>query len=107
MYNGNTFNDAIDKWMNILFYIPTKCIPYYEINVRPGDKDFMNSEIRSLMSVQDGLWNQHKVSGDQAIYIEFKIVRNQIVSKIGYSKDLQSTKRNQILCNPKVASKKW
>ncbi len=67
----------------------------------------MNSEIRLLMRVRDLLWNQHKVSGDQAIYKEFKIVRNQIVSKIHYSKYLQSTKRNEILCNPKVASKKW
>ncbi len=33
--------------MNIFFSIATKCIPYYEINVRLGDKDFMNSEIRS------------------------------------------------------------
>ncbi len=62
---------------------------------------------QSLMRVRDRLWNKHKVSGDQAIYNEFKIVRNQIVSKIRYSKDLQSTKRNEILCNPKVASKKW
>ncbi len=59
------------------------------------------------MKVRDHLWNQHKVRGDQAIYKEFKIVRNQIVSKIHYLKDLQSTKRNETLCNPKVASNKW
>ncbi len=92
MYNGNNLNDAIDKWINIFFSPATKYIPYYEITVRPGDKDFMNSEIRLLMKVRGCLWNQHKVSGDQAIYKEFKIVRNQIVSKIRYSKDLQSTK---------------
>ncbi len=90
-----------------IFSTATKCIPYYEITVWPGDKDFMNSEIRSLMRVRDRLWNQNKVSGDQTIYKAFKIVRNQIVSKIRYSKDLQSTKRNETLCNPKVASKKW
>ncbi len=71
MYNGNNFNDIIHKWMNIFFSIATKCIPYYEFTVRPGDKDFMNSEIRSLMRVRHFLWNQHKVSGDQAIYKEF------------------------------------
>ncbi len=65
------------------------------------------TEIRSLIRVRDRLWNQHKVRGDQAIYKDFKIVRNQIVCKIRYLKDLQSTKRNEILCNPKVASKKW
>ncbi len=46
----------------------------------------MNSEIRSLKRVRDCLWNQHKVSDDQAIYKKIKIVRNQIVSKIRYSK---------------------
>ncbi len=88
MYNGNNFNDVIDKWIKIFFSIATKCIPYYEITFRPANKDFKNSEIRSLMRVRDNLWNQHKVSGDQAIYKEFKIISNQIVSKIRYSNDL-------------------
>ncbi len=34
-------------------------------------------------------------------------MKNQIVSKIRHTKDIQSTKRKEILCNPKVASKKW
>ncbi len=38
--------------MNIFFSIETKCIPYYEITVRPADKDFKNSEIRSLIRVR-------------------------------------------------------
>ncbi len=77
MYNGNTFNDVIDKWRNIFFSIATKCIPYYEITVRLGDKDFMNSEIRSLMRVRDSLCNQHKVS-DEGIKLSLRFVIQKI-----------------------------
>lgn len=56
----------------------------------------MNSDIRPLMRVKYCLWNHHKVSGDQAIFKEFKLGRNQFVSKIHFSKDLQSTKKNEV-----------
>ncbi len=77
MYNCNFFNDVTDKWMNIFFSIATKCIPYYEITVRPEDKDFMNFEIRSLMRVRDHVWNQHNVSGDQ-VFSKISSLLNEI-----------------------------
>ncbi len=60
MYNGNNVNDVIDKWMNIFLSMATKYIPYYEITVRPGDKDFVNI-LHNLQGVKVKVTSVHKL----------------------------------------------
>ncbi len=59
-YVVRNVNQTVQNWMELFISIAELHIPHYEATIRPGDKEFMNSDIRTLMRKCDRLWKLHK-----------------------------------------------
>ena len=106
-YNSSDVNVTVENWMKMFTTIAEACVPHYEATIRPGDKGFMNSEIRLLMRQRDRLFNQSKLSNDPDLKKKYKEKRNQVLTSIRISKINQEKKVNDAITNPDTASKKW
>ncbi len=101
-------NVTVSNWMELFINIAESYIPHYEATIRPGDKEFMNSNIRTLMRKRDRLWKQHK-NDEENTYIaeQYRQARNLVVAETRKSKEELENKKENEISEVNVSSKQW
>lgn len=98
---------TVQNWMDLLLKLCESAIPHYETTIRPGDKDFMTSDIRKLMRERDRLRREKNITRDPTVVEEYKYFRNMVVSEIRIAEERSKAKRNKEISCCNVTSKRW
>ncbi len=76
----NNVDSTLENFMNLLLFCTESAIPHYETSIRPGDKEFMNSDICKTIRQRDRLKKAWKQSNDEIIHTEFCKCKNLVLS---------------------------
>ena len=106
-YVMNNVDDTVRNWMELFTVCAEACIPHYEATIRPGDKDFMNSNIRKNMTLRDRLRKQYKQSGNEEIGNMYRRQRNLVVTITRQAVNEQEKKVDEAMSRADVTSKEW
>ncbi len=82
-------------------------MPHYETTIRPGDKEFMNSNIHKTTRQRDRLKKAWKQSNDEIIHTEFCKCKNLVPSMCRKADESTKIKLNFEFSQTNTTSKKW
>ena len=71
-YSTNNVDATVRNWMELFIECAESCIPHYKATIRPGDKAFMNSDIRKAMRIRDKLHREYKTTKDETIGLKYR-----------------------------------
>jgi hypothetical protein len=82
-------------------------IPHKIVTIRPGQKPWVTGELKSLIRNRNRLWRHYKSTQNRQHFLNFKTMRNRVVSltrrlKTNYIQQLQNE-----LCDPALSTKRW
>ncbi len=106
-YVINNVNNTALNWLDLFISCAEQCIPHYEATIRPRDKSFMNSHIRTLMRKRDRFRQKYKQSNDERDGQKFRHYRNLVVSEIRKEKQSSEDKRSQKINDHNLNDKSW
>ena len=106
-YQRNNVNATVSNWMEMFVSIAEDCIPHYEATIRPGDKDFMDSNIRLLMRKRDRLRSELKSTYSEHTNTMYKHYRNLVLSESRKSKFKIEKERDEHISQTNVSSRDW
>ena len=84
-----------------------QCVPHYEATIRPRDKHFMNSNIRTLMRKKDRLYKILKQTQDQNVDASYKQYRNLVVSEVRKCKREHDAHLDNMISSGDVSNATW
>lgn len=102
-----TIDDTVEEFMYIFRSIADVCVPNYDCLIRPHEKEWMNSGIRTAMRHRDRLHAKRKSSPNLQTEREYKQARNNVTTLIRRSKLEHDIKTFELLSNPKTELKQW
>jgi hypothetical protein len=107
------FNESVDinslyhEWFINFESIVKECIPSQEVTIRPSDKPWMISSIRTAMHKQVRLLRKYRTTFLINDWNKYKFQRHFTVGIIRKEKKSYFTKINAKLNDPKLAVKNW
>ena len=106
-YDNNNVDNTVQNFMNMLLMCAEACIPHYEATIRPGDKRFMNSDIRRAMRHRDRLKKACKHSDNDELSAEFRRCKNEVLSMCRKAEEENQIKQNTEISVTNLSSRKW
>ena len=106
--NQNDLDTLCKKFTDILNKASSLFIPNKFVTIRPRDKPWMNSSIRSLMRTRLKAYRKARESGfNTTLWERYKIIRNNLIEKIRTAKKDFNTKKAEQLKSNKHNEKNW
>lgn len=72
IFSGNNFDIIYDNWFKLFIGILAKYIPYKKVTIRPRDKQWMNSNVRSAIRKRNRLLKKFSVFKSNDFWIKDK-----------------------------------
>lgn len=104
--NVTNIDITYDKWFS-LFNQLIKNIPHTIVMIRPRDKQWMNSKVRSAKRKRNRLLNKYCRSKSNDIWIKYKQQRNLTTTLIRQAKASFYIKLNKDLSDSSKCHKRW
>ena len=105
--NCNNINESCKKLTSIISNISHTYIPNKRVIIRPNDKPWMNSYLRTLMRKRNRLFNKFNRTLNPQVWLEYKKLRNFIVNEIRKRKVDYFDSISAKLSTPGLCPKKW
>ena len=96
-----------DQFHTILLDTAEQCIPCINYTKRPGDKPWMNCNIRKQIRQRNRLYNKAKQTKSTTHLDNYKHKRNEVVNLIREAKTQYIQKLQENLADPKTPIKQW
>ena len=106
-YIRDDVNTSVQNWLDLFLYCAESCVPHYETTIRPCDKPFMKSHIRTLMRKRDRLYIRYKKTLNENAYSEYKHYRNIVVSEVRKAKMEFDANIDNKICNGSISKSCW
>lgn len=101
------FDVFYNEWFQLLKQCIAKNIPHNEVTIRPRDKAWMNSKVRSAIRKRNRLLKQFNRLKTSECWSKYKLQRNHTTSVIREAKADYYLKLNRNLSDPLLCKKKW